>query len=71
MDMAFAEFDTRLSRTGNCDAKRLVVKSVIVTLHALTKPDRLTLAGLRSGKCFEGSGQPEWRVGGAVADLVE
>ena len=60
MDMAFAEFDTRLSRTGNGSAKRLVVTSGIVTLRALTKPDRFKLAVLKSGFRCEGSGQRDW-----------
>ena len=55
--MVFAMFDTRLSRTGNGDAKRAVVTFGIVTRHALTKPDRLTLAEGPDGLRAEGSGQ--------------
>lgn len=55
--MAFAEFDTRLSRTGNGSAKRTVVTSGIVTRYALTKPDRFKLALMEARLSFEGSGQ--------------
>jgi hypothetical protein len=57
MDMAFAEYDTRLSRTGNGGTKRTVVTSGIVTRHALTKPDRLTLAVFIAAPGKNGSDQ--------------
>jgi len=61
MVMAFALFDTRLSRTRYDSAKRIVITFGIVNPFRLTQPVRLTLATINVGLSGKIDGQQEWR----------